>query len=105
MPGQIVCARCGKILNRWDLSQGHQCRRFYYGRWEIREEETVWRPEDGEQDQVAGDPTVEDETAHLKECPFCNRVSLGFNTILLLWECLNTQCRARVANDDIRRQR
>lgn len=103
MPGQIVCARCGKVLNQWDLSQGHQCRRFYYGKWEIREEETLWQPEDEGQEE-ATEELAGSETAGLRQCPFCHQPSLGFNTILLLWECLNTKCRARVANDDLRRQ-
>lgn len=100
MAGQIVCARCGKILSGWDLSQGHECDRFYFGRWEIREEETVlWNPDQTEDEETA--VAEDDHLERLQECPFCHKVSLGFNTILLLWECLNTSCRARVANDDL----
>ncbi|MBI2958234.1 MAG: hypothetical protein HYY32_05255 [Chloroflexi bacterium] len=106
MPGQIICARCGKVLSNWDLSQGHECSRFYYGRWEIREEESVlWEPDNpNAPEDIAGEAaggTGAEERFGLKECPRCHETSLGFNTILLLWECLNRTCQARVANDDM----
>lgn|GEM_PF-7076104 len=101
MAGKIVCARCGKILTDWDMSQGHECNRFFYGRWEIREEETVFstRPD---LEESEGQPARENSGApQLVLCPKCGQKSLSFNTILLLWECLNISCRARVANDDL----
>ncbi len=105
MPGHIMCSRCGKILSNWDLSQGHECDRFYFGRWEIREEETViWKPDSALAEESQTTVAEDDRLERLQECPACHKLSLGFNTIILLWECLNVNCHARVAEEDLGRR-
>jgi hypothetical protein len=99
MPAQVFCAKCGKALSEWELSNGHECRRFRYGRWEIRDEVTVVQDTHWTQ---AGTTTIEEGgKPRLVECPVCHQGSLAFNTILLLWQCLNPACKARVANEEL----